>query len=167
MGWSVEYDECWKRDIGYGVPGICDHPDCNVLINRGLAHVCGGEPYGGDRGCGLFFCGNHLHTCGHRCERCAKRRKPFLAKPDCREWIEWKLAHPSWAQWREENPGEVAALQTALEASSPYVHVPAATECSAVFGRDCTFCRNATTGCVSCVRCGRMKLVICGQEVRR
>ena len=50
MGWSIGYDSNWDRDIGYGVPAYCDHPDCNEEIDRGLSYVCGGEPYGGDRG---------------------------------------------------------------------------------------------------------------------
>ena len=24
MGWQVGYDSKWQRDIGYGVPAICD-----------------------------------------------------------------------------------------------------------------------------------------------
>lgn len=54
MGWSIGYDSKWKRDIGYGVPAWCDHPGCIEEIYRGLSHVCGGEPYGGERGCGLY-----------------------------------------------------------------------------------------------------------------
>ena len=45
MGWEIGYDDNWERDIGYGVPAECDHPDCQV-IDRGLSYVCGGEPYG-------------------------------------------------------------------------------------------------------------------------
>lgn len=116
MGWSIGYDSNWNRDIGYGVPATCDHPDCNEQIDRGLAHVCGGAPYGGDGGCGLYFCGNHLFALGHRCERCAKRRKPFLAKPDLPVWIEWKLTHESWQSWRDENPEAVAEMRAAISA---------------------------------------------------
>jgi len=105
MGWSVGYDEHWHRDIGYGVPAICDHPDCSEPIDRGLSFVCGGEPYGGERGCGLFFCAKHRR--GHPeqlCERCApRRRKPFEPKPDTAEWTEHKRTHPTWAEWRREN----------------------------------------------------------------
>lgn len=50
MGWSIGYDNNWKRDIGYGVPATCDHPDCNEEIDRGLAYVCGNEPRGGEDG---------------------------------------------------------------------------------------------------------------------
>ena len=96
MGWSIGYDSGWDRDIGYGVPAYCDHPDCNKKIDRGLAHVCGGEPYGGDRGCGLYFCYAHLHM--HKtqlCERCfPRRKKPFAPKPD----------HPEWVKKQERKP---------------------------------------------------------------
>ena len=114
MGWSIGYDSNWKRDIGYGVPAMCDHPDCNETIDRGLSYVCGGEPYGGERGCGLFFCSDHLIAFGHRCERCTKKCKPFLAKPDHPDWIRWKLEHESWQSWRDENPEAVAELRAAI-----------------------------------------------------
>lgn len=68
MGWSRGYDANWDRPIGYDVKAECDHPDCHAQINRGLSHVCGGEPYGGDRGCGLYFCKEHL--VGNLCDKC-------------------------------------------------------------------------------------------------
>jgi hypothetical protein len=120
MGWEIGYDEKWKRDIGYGVPAYCDHPDCNEEIDRGLANVCCGQaPYGGDYGCGLYFCSAHRQyhvsygfkdegACG--CERCAKGAEPFTAKPDVPEWINHKLTHESWQPWRDANPDEVARL---------------------------------------------------------
>lgn len=107
MGWSVGFDEHWQRDIGYGVPAICDYPGCNARIDRGLSYVCGEEPYGGDRGCGLYFCGKHLLThvrLPQLCERCSMRKKPFTPKPDLQEWIQHKLTHESWADWRHEHP---------------------------------------------------------------
>jgi hypothetical protein len=116
MGWSIGYDTNWGRDIGYGVPATCDHPDCNKKIDRGLAHVCGGEPYGGEDGCGLYFCGSHLLAMHQQCQRCASGKKPFLAKPDHPEWIKWKLTHESWQEWRDENSAEVIKLQQQLEA---------------------------------------------------
>src|SRR3990167_944886 len=108
MGWSIGYDSNWKRDIGYGVPAICDHPKCNKKINRGLSYVCGGEPYGGEHGCGLFFCGKHLffgRIKGARqlCKKCFRYdHKPYKPKPDIKEWIDWKITDPSWAEWRKE-----------------------------------------------------------------
>lgn len=101
MGWAIGYDKQWRRDIGYGVPAWCDHPDCNEVINRGLSYVCGGEPYGGDNGCGLYFCGRHL-SAASLCVNCELGRKPFEKKPDHPDWIKHKATHPSWAAWRAE-----------------------------------------------------------------
>ncbi|GAB3416721.1 hypothetical protein GCM10027318_34000 [Massilia agilis] len=109
MGWAVGFDRKWNRDIGYGVPAHCDHPDCNKAIDRGLAYVCGGEPYGGETGCGLFFCEQHLAS-GH-CERCTRHRAPFSPKPDLPAWIRHKLKDESWQRWRKLHPKEVAALR--------------------------------------------------------
>ena len=114
MSYSIGFDRNWNREVGYGVPSICDHPDCNKEIDRGLSFVCGGEPYGGEDGCGLFFCKEHLwHSMGNksqRCERCIDEKEPFDKKPDTREWIEWKLTNESWKKWREKNPDEVEKL---------------------------------------------------------
>lgn len=115
MGWGIGFDEHWQRDIGYSVPAHCDYPGCRRVIDRGLSYVCGGEPYGGDTGCGLYFCGKHhgyyLETADDDaedvphslCERCAKGKKPFDAKPDHKKWTHWKMTHWSWAEWRKEN----------------------------------------------------------------
>lgn len=107
MGWSIGYDDNWDRDIGYGVPAICDHPDCDNQIDRGLSYVCGNEPKGGERGCGLYFCGKHLSGAAHLCERCEQEAEPFEPKPDLEIWTHHKMTDPSWAEWREEN--EIAA----------------------------------------------------------
>lgn len=101
MGWSIGFDSHWQRDIGYGVPAYCDHPRCTAEIDRGLAYVCGGEPYGGERGCGLYFCGTHGG--GFLCSRCRHRKRPFEAKPDHPRWTRHKLTHHSWAQWRADH----------------------------------------------------------------
>lgn len=123
MGWSIGYDDNWKRDIGYGVPAVCDHPGCNEKIDRGLAYVCGGEPYGGEDGCGLYFCAQHLHLGvdgkDHQvCQQCANWLHPFEPKPDIAEWMHHKLTCPTWQQWRDENPSEVANIRNALKASA-------------------------------------------------
>lgn len=112
MGWSLGYDSHWGRDIGYGVPAYCDHPACDVKIDRGLAYVCcGQEPYGGERGCGLYFCGDHQRGDG-KCIRCYHRnpKGPYPKKPDHPEWVAWKLTDPSWAEWRAKHPDEVVKL---------------------------------------------------------
>jgi hypothetical protein len=119
MGWSIGYDSYWNRDIGYGVPAYCDHLGCGAEIDRGLSYVCGGEPYGGDRGCGLYFCEKHLHfhaRLPQLCCRCSPRnRKPFTPTPDHPDWIKHKLTDKSWRQWRKENPEEVDVLRKQLQ----------------------------------------------------
>ncbi len=129
MGWAVGYDEAWKRDIGYGVPARCDHPDCWRRIDRGLACVCGGEPYGGEDGCGLYFCCDHLvigvDRMAHQvCERCARGQDPFEPKPDVPRWIRHKLNDPTWRRWREGNPSEVEAGELALRRRRVSKRVP-------------------------------------------
>lgn len=106
MSWAVGFDTRWNRDIGYGVPVYCDQPECMAEIDRGLAYVCGGEPYGGESSCGLYFCGSHLHFGhdGHQiCERCWSAEDPFSPTPDHPTWINHKLTDDSWAEWRKEN----------------------------------------------------------------
>jgi hypothetical protein len=102
MSWSIGYDENWKRDIGWGVPCECDHPECNEEIDRGLSYVCGGKPYGGEPGCGLYFCGKHLSGEHSLCERCDREEEAFDPKPDVQEWTHHKMTDPSWAKWRSE-----------------------------------------------------------------
>ncbi len=115
MGWSIGYDGNWRRDVGYGVPAFCDHPGCSEEIDRGLAYVCGADPYGGDKGCGLFFCG--AHGGGFLCERCADDKPSFEAKPDHPDWIRHKLTHESWEPWRAEHPDEVRKMADAVARS--------------------------------------------------
>lgn len=117
MGWSIGFDSNWNRDIGYGVPAACDHPNCSAEIDRGLSYVCGGEPYGGEHGCGLFFCDKHLFFTEKNiflCDRCNEEKPAFEAKPDVAEWIKHKLAHSSWKEWRDENPKELEKLNLIL-----------------------------------------------------
>ncbi len=103
MGWSVGYDTNWKRDIGYGVPSMCDHAGCTEQIDRGLAYVCDGQPYGGSKGCGLYFCAKHMLIGDPQlCNRCDLGDDPFNATPDLPIWINHKATDPSWAEWRDE-----------------------------------------------------------------
>jgi hypothetical protein len=124
MGWSIGFDSRWKRDIGYGVPAVCDFPGCNEEIDRGLSYVCGGEPYGGEDGCGLYFCTTHLSVRGNKrqqCSRCINYRQPFTPKHDTLEWVRHKLTDESWERWRQESPKEVRELQAWLTANDPAV----------------------------------------------
>lgn len=121
MGWSVGYDNKHERDIGYGVPAICDSPGCGEEINRGLSYVCGGAAYGGDSGCGLFFCGSHRYFKTddklELCAACRDGQPAFKASADTAEWINWKLTDESWQKWRNENPEKVGRLETAVTTS--------------------------------------------------
>lgn len=120
MGWSIGFDSNWNRDIGYGVPAECDLPTCHEQIDRGLSFVCGSEPYGGEKGCGLYFCEKHFQyrkphfydMTVQLCPRCYAYRPPYKPKPDVAEWIKHKLTDKSWKQWRKENPEAVKAMQT-------------------------------------------------------
>ena len=105
MGWSIGYDSTWKRDIGYGVPAICDQPGCRKKIDRGLSYVCGGVPYGGEEGCGLFFCAKHLSYFKTKfvCKRCYEGKESYKPKDDIKEWIDFKMTDKSWAKWRKLN----------------------------------------------------------------
>lgn len=129
MGWEIGESE--GRDVGYGVPAICEHPYCDKRIDRGLAHVCGGMHGSSDGGCGRYFCGDHLfHGCfgmdemtdeqideadtNQICVACAAGQEPYPMKPDTLDWVSWKLNDESWQQWRDENPDEVAKMRERL-----------------------------------------------------
>ena len=99
------------RDIGYGVPSVCDHPRCNEIIDRGMGYVCDADE--GRKGCGLFFCSKHGG--GSLCKRCETYKTPYQEKPDLLLWIAFKLFDPSWEKWRDENPATVALYQHRLE----------------------------------------------------
>jgi len=117
MGWSLGWDSKWERFIGYGVPAYCDQPGCNKEIDRGLAYVCGGEPYGGDRGCGLYFCEEHLllhQRLPQLCKRCHNRKNPFKPKPEHPDWIKHIMSDDSWKEWREENKDYFDIIKTAV-----------------------------------------------------
>lgn len=109
MSWSIGFDEKWNRDVGYGVPSVCDHPSCSAEIDRGLGYICGGDIGGGENGCGLFFCGKHLYPV--LCNRCHQHKPPYKPSPDKEEWLTHKLTCPSWAAWRYENKEEVERLK--------------------------------------------------------
>lgn len=117
MGYS-----CYEkdgRDCGYGVPAICDHPDCDERIDRGLGFICGGSLHN-EEGCWQFFCHKHASHEHHEdenvyglCERCANDQEKFDPSPDVQEWIDHKLKDPTWELWRSENPDWVKAQQIA------------------------------------------------------
>lgn len=111
MSWAIGYDTYYERDIGYGVPAYCDYPDCKRKIDRGLAYVCcNQQPYGGDEGCGLYFCSQHTNRLG-QCDRCVRTLEHYTPSEDHPEWVEHKLIHESWQEWRDCNPERVEEMQ--------------------------------------------------------
>lgn len=114
MGYAVYEEPSNGRWAGYGVPAVCDWPDCSTTINRGLGYKCeeGGDKYGDFEndgslcdGCELFFCSEHLD-----------RQHPdeLVAKPDTTEWIQHMLTDESWQEWRDKNPKDAADYRAQL-----------------------------------------------------
>ena len=139
MGYQVyRVGERWG---GYGVPAVCDHPDCNEEIDRGMSHACGSEPFS-EYGCDRYFCEKHIDAyyvdhsgeiteeceeytrkcddndddcvCGmvQLCVKCGDSLPPFPYKPEHPDWIKHLLTDESWEEWRKENPDKVKKLLT-------------------------------------------------------
>jgi hypothetical protein len=64
MGWSRGFVD--GRTVGYSVAAKCDHPQCESVIDRGLAYACGSE-HGCDEvdTCSGYYCAAHRndHPC--------------------------------------------------------------------------------------------------------
>lgn len=117
MGYAVYEDETARelgvtRWAGYGVPGVCDDPECDTEIGRGMGYRCE-RRYIEDadvqerevEGCGLHFCEEHLST------GCSEEHATYTPTPDTPEWERHMLTDDSWEQWRTDNPGLVALMQ--------------------------------------------------------
>jgi hypothetical protein len=116
MGWSIGYDDNWNRWVGYGVPAYCDHPQCSEEIDRGLSYVCGNDVYGGEHGCGLFFCPKHQVGDHQRCPRCAAYKRPYRRpKGEHPRWVRHVRTDTSWSEWRRTNPRELNEMIAKLE----------------------------------------------------
>ena len=146
MGWSIGYDPNWEIDIGYGVPAWCDHPGCKNEIDRGLSYVCGGQPYGGEVGCGLYFCESHLHHDApvsseemelnpeeavralmnpQLCEKCSHSTdfSSFEPKQDHPKWMIFKMKDASWAEWRKTEGEKYLHLQMTRKGVKPFLTI--------------------------------------------
>jgi hypothetical protein len=124
VGWAIGYETRRDRYIGYSVPAPCDYPKCDKEIDRGLSFVCGSDPHGGEYGCGLYFCEDHMRYRTPRysdraiqlCPRCIKYRGWYTPKPELTVWLRWMLEDNSWQEWRDENPDKVRGITEQLEA---------------------------------------------------
>jgi len=133
MGYQIY--QVGNRWGGYGVPAICEQPECKVKIDRGMSYACGGKPFS-EYGCDRYFCGKHMEytsfdveeddgICKHEddcecpvaevCERCAKGESPFPYKPEVKKWVRFLLKDKSWAEWRNKNPHKVKELSILLK----------------------------------------------------
>ncbi len=76
MGWSnCGLNTDTGDEMGYGVEGVCAHPECDKAIDHGLAYLCG-DMHADDVSCNRYFCYAHL-TASQRCFACDK------AEPEC------------------------------------------------------------------------------------
>jgi hypothetical protein len=60
MGWADCGKDRGGRDIGYAFEAVCDAPNCNEKIHRGLSYACGGMHGEDEVSCEKYFCGKHL-----------------------------------------------------------------------------------------------------------
>lgn len=62
MGWGDCGDDSQGRPIGYNFSAVCDHPECDEKIDRGLAYVCG-DMHGEDcYSCEKYYCYAHRNV---------------------------------------------------------------------------------------------------------
>lgn len=107
------------RWIGYGVPAYCDHPDCNVEIDRGMGYACNHE-------CGGYYCSRHrflpeimlndnneVEYCGCLHEHVQREEHP--------KWLAFILNEESWEKWRKENPEVVEEYQNQLDINNRFM----------------------------------------------
>lgn len=83
MSYSCYWDEDQKRWCGDEVIAYCEHPDCNKEITRGESAIC--------RGCGLFFCDEHVSFFSQECRICLEN-----APDECNFFEQKEQEHPEW-----------------------------------------------------------------------
>lgn len=122
--WYAVYS-VWDRFWWYGVPAICEHPDCNKEIDRWMSYACWWEPFS-EHWCDRYFCEKHLGSkyikedwseCNCEddckcesvdlCERCRDNKDPFPYKPEHKRWIKHILKDESWEERRNDNPKKI------------------------------------------------------------
>ena len=62
MGWGNCGTDSEDRPIGYNFEAICDHPECNKEIDRGLSYACGDMHGTTEAGCEKYFCEDHRNN---------------------------------------------------------------------------------------------------------
>lgn len=61
MSWSHCGTDSNGRPIGYAHAATCDHPGCDIEIDRGLSYACGGMHGQDEVSCEKYFCPDHLN----------------------------------------------------------------------------------------------------------
>lgn len=136
MGYAIY--QVGPRYGGYGVPAVCEQPECDAKIDRGVSYACGGEPFS-EHGCDRYFCGKHRHyTCVREmrdegeecddecdddhvevCERCRDGEESFPYKPESKRWMYHMVYDYTWEKWRSENPETVAEYKKLIGKYKP------------------------------------------------
>jgi len=102
MGWGNCGIDSQGRMIGYSFTAICDHPDCEKVIDRGLAYVCG-DMHGEDiYSCEKYYCDDHrrVYVEDNESDIC------YLVCDDCEEGFKDVHSGMEWDDmegcWRPE-----------------------------------------------------------------
>lgn len=140
MGYEVFEQEIQGhfRFAGYGVVAYCDHPQCNAVIDRGMAYACCGGIHFSES-CGGFYCAEHEAQlmCEDELEDLDEEEKqsilasyglteaplfdesgmaklcnhPPIEFKEHPEWIKHISKDKSWSTFRKEKPELFNALQ--------------------------------------------------------
>ncbi len=77
MGYANCGENSAGRPIGYAIEATCDHPECAVVIDRGLGFACGYYHGATEHSCDRYFCSDHLELIDHEarqlCPECYAR----------------------------------------------------------------------------------------------
>lgn len=139
MGYSIGFSKELNRYIGYGVIAVCDHSECQTVIDRGMGCACcDGLPHHGN--CLGYFCAEHienylyfdeledlgedeLSALGleaddlpeeednpvYKCKHTIAEGKESI------DWLNFILTDDTWAKWREVNPTYIAHYKELLQ----------------------------------------------------
>lgn len=149
MGYSIGYCKTHKRDIGYGVPAPCDHPECNEIIDRGMGYACC-EGFNHSANCKGYFCEEHrwnyvlqdelehmspeeLEALGLSADAQAldedsgiiRCRHTIQPHKEAVVWLEYILNDESWEKFRTKFPERMERFKKLLaeKGDKPYVIV--------------------------------------------
>lgn len=127
MGWGCGVNSRGVT-VGYSIQAVCAEDGCDAPIDKGLAYCCGGlAGVEGEKGCGRYFCGQHLFPSGRGgqlCESCSDLAEKAMARAELSA-----LLHPAQGdvptpgfssmnfvvEWARDLPESEAAIEPAIE----------------------------------------------------